>query len=120
MLLSTQLWLVTKTIGHAPLVASLYPGDNKLAIPVSTDQLSFKLRDEQGDPLSYSVTTLPDIGSTSGSILSGTSDWNTLTLDISALAYDTTYYWTVTANDGTETTSSTFTFHTELETPVSQ
>ena len=32
----------------APLVAPLYPGDNKLAIPVSTDQLSFKLRDEQG------------------------------------------------------------------------
>ena len=102
----------------APLVAPMYPGDNKLAIPVSTGELSFKLRDEQGDALSYSVMTMPDIGSTSDSIASGTIVWNELSLDISTLEYDTTYYWTVTADDGTETTSSMFTFRTELETPI--
>ena len=102
----------------APLVAPMYPGDNKLAIPVSTDQLTFKIRDDQGDPLSYTVTTSPNIGSTSDTIASGTSLWNELSVDVSGLDYDTTYYWTVQANDGTHTTTSTFTFRTELETPV--
>ncbi|MCW9031858.1 MAG: M14 family zinc carboxypeptidase, partial [Gammaproteobacteria bacterium] len=105
----------------APLVAPQYPGpdDNQLAIPISTSELGFKLRDEQGDPITYSVTTSPDIGSVSDSIPSGTSVWNELTLSVSGLSYDTTYYWTVAADDGVETTTSTFTFHTELAPPGS-
>ncbi len=101
----------------APLVAADYPGDNKLAIPISTSDLSFKLRDEQGDPVTYSISTMPNIGSVSDVIASGTSIWNELELPVSGLTYDTTYYWTITASDGSKTTTSTFTFRTELETP---
>ena len=98
----------------APLVAFDGPADNALAVPISTSQLHFKLREHQSEPLTYSVTTSPDIGSTSGSITTGTYDWNYLSVDVSGMAYDTTYKWTVTADDGSEVTSRTYTFRTEL------
>ena len=98
----------------APLVAPISPSDNSLSVPHSTNQLRFQLRDEQSNPLTYSVTTSPNIGSTSGSISSGNAyNWNTRTVSLNTLAYDTTYRWTVTANDGSHTTSKTYTFRTE-------
>ena len=100
----------------APLVAPISPADNALAVPISTMQLSFQLRDHQNESLTYSVTTSPDIGSiTLGSINSGDSyEWNIINVDVSGLNYDTTYRWTVTADDGTNVTSRTYTFRTEL------
>ena len=56
----------------APLVAPVTPVDNSLAIPVDTTQLVFHIRDEQSDDLDYTVTTTPNIGSTSGSNTSDT------------------------------------------------
>jgi len=110
----------------APLVAPVNPGDNALAVPRSTTQLSFRLREHQGQSLTYSVTTAPNIGSTNGSISSSiSSDWNTRTVSVSGLAYDTTYRWTVSASDGSKATTRTYTFRTELapatgNTPPSQ
>ncbi len=98
----------------APLVAPIYPADNAVAVPITTNQLRFQLREHQSEPLTYSVTTSPNIGSSSGSINSGTYDWNTITVPISGLAYDTTYTYTVTASNGTEVTSRTYTFRTAL------
>jgi hypothetical protein len=97
----------------APLVAPINPGDNQLAVPRTIGQLSFRVRDHQSQSLTYSVTTSPNIGSISGSISSGTYNWNTITVPVSGLAYDTTYKWTVTVSDGSETTSRTYTFRTE-------
>jgi hypothetical protein len=98
----------------APLVAPVSPSDNSLAVPVSTTQLSFKLREHQSESLTYSVTTSPDIGSTNGLVSSGTYNWNTRTVTVSGLAYDTTYRWTVSASDGSNVTPRTYTFRTEL------
>jgi hypothetical protein len=99
----------------APLVSTISPADNALAVPRSTNQLRFRLRDEQSNPLTYSVTTSPNVGSISGSISSGDAyNWNTLTVLLSTLAYDTTYSWTVTANDGNHVTTRTYAFRTEL------
>jgi hypothetical protein len=98
----------------APLVAPISPSDNGLAVPISTTQLSFKLREHQSESLDCFVTTSPDVGSDSGSIGSGTYDWNTRTVDITGLDYDTTYTWTVSATDGTYWTNRTYTFRTEL------
>ena len=67
-----NLHLGLQTTGPHLLVASIYPADNSLNIPQSTTSLSFKLRDHQSLPLTYTVTTSPNIGSTSGSINSGT------------------------------------------------
>ena len=97
----------------APLVTPVSPGDNQLAVPISTSQLSFRLREHQSQSVSYTVTSSPNIGSGSGSISSGTYDWNIRSVPISGLAYDTTYKWTVTVSDGSEVTSRTYTFRTE-------
>jgi hypothetical protein len=104
----------TRDYWTAPLVAAIYPGVDSLAIPITTTQLSFKLREHQSQPLTYSVTTSPNIGSRSGSISSGTYNWNTITVPISSLAYDTTYTCTVTASDGIQSTSRTYSFRTAL------
>lgn len=98
----------------APLVTAITPGDNSLAAPITTTQLTFKLREHQSEALTYTVTTSPNIGSLSGSINSGTYNWNTINVPISGLAYDTTYKWTVTASDGSQSTSRTYTFRTVL------
>ena len=65
--------------------------------------------------MTYSVTTSPDIGSTSGSSTGNPYDWGTYTLNFNkALAYDTTYSWTVSASDGTHVTTRTYSFRTAL------
>jgi hypothetical protein len=99
----------------APLVAPISPSDNSLKIPQSTTQLGFKLRDDQSDPITYTVTTSPDIGSKSGSNTGNSYNWGTYTLTFNkALAYDTTYKWTVTASDGAHATQRSYSFRTEL------
>ena len=98
-----------------PLVAANYPGTDALKIPQSTTSLSFKLRDHQSIPLTYTVTTSPDIGSTSGSSSGNPYNWGTYTLNFNKpLAYDTTYKYTVTASDGTHSTQRTYNFRTQL------
>jgi hypothetical protein len=100
----------------APLVAPVSPGDNALAVPVSTDHLDFKLREHQSEPLTYTVTTSPNIGSDSGSNTSNSYNWTTYSLNLTeSLDYDTTYRWTVSASDGVNSTVRTYTFRTELE-----
>ncbi|MGQ9680720.1 MAG: InlB B-repeat-containing protein [Candidatus Bathyarchaeia archaeon] len=96
-----------------PLVRPSAPADNSLAVPVSINQLSFQVRDHQGESISWSVTTSPNIGSASGTISSGTYSWNTRTVSINGLTPDTTYRWTVTATAGGQTTRRTYTFRTE-------
>jgi hypothetical protein len=100
----------------APLVAPISPVDNALVVPQSTTQLSFQLREHQSEPITYNVTTSPGVGSVSGSNSSNSYEWSTYTLDLNTtLEYDTTYRWTITANDGSEVTKRTYTFRTELE-----
>ena len=118
-----RLWVAEHTImpwkpdyWTAPLVDPVSPSDNALAVPISIGQLSVRIREHQSEALTYSVTTSPNIGSTSGSVNSGDSyDWNTINLDVGVLAYDTTYTWTVTADDGSQATTRTYTFRTELD-----
>jgi uncharacterized repeat protein (TIGR02543 family) len=98
-----------------PLLAPIYPADNTLKIPQSTTSLSFKIRDHQSLPLTYTITTSPDIGSASGSSTGNSYNWQTQTLTFNkALAYDTTYTWTVSVSDGTHVTQRTYSFRTEL------
>ncbi len=98
-----------------PLLAPIYPADNSLKTPQSTTSLSFKIRDHQSLPLTYTVTTSPDIGSASGSSTGNSYNWQTQTLTFNKpLEYDTTYQWTVSVSDGTHVTQRTYSFRTEL------
>jgi len=92
----------------APIISEPTPPDGAANIPITLPQLTFKLTDFQQDPISYTVTTNPNIGSTSGTITQN----GKITVPILGLAYSTTYTWTVTATDGTYTTTKTFTFTT--------
>ncbi len=51
---------------YPPEITAMYPLDGAENIPISTSELSFHISDFNEDPMSYSVTTTPDIGSGSG------------------------------------------------------
>jgi uncharacterized repeat protein (TIGR02543 family) len=96
--------------GNAPPIISLpQPADGALDVPISTSTLSFTITDFDGDPMDYSVTTLPNVGTGSET---GKAD-GTYSIPVSGLAYSTTYSWTVSVYDGTDTTIATYTFTTE-------
>jgi len=97
----------------APLVAPVSPGDNSLAVPVSTSQLSFRMREHQGQSVSYTVTTSPNIGGSSGSSIGNPYNWRPYTVNLGSLDYDTTYKWTVSATDGVNSIVRTYSFRTE-------
>ena len=93
----------------APTISQVTPGDDALSVPVSLDKLSFRLLDHQGDQMSYSVTTSPNIGGPQ----SGTVNENgTVNVPISGLQTSTTYTWRVTASDGTHSTIRNYSFRT--------
>jgi uncharacterized repeat protein (TIGR02543 family) len=92
----------------APKITETSPKDGVTNVPVTLSQLSFKITDYHCDPINYTVTTSPYIGSASGINVSN----GKITIPVSGLAYATTYTWTVTATDGTHTTTKTFNFTT--------
>ena len=49
-----------------PVISDENPVDGAVDVPVSLSELSFRISDADGDLMSYSVTTNPDIGSGSG------------------------------------------------------
>jgi hypothetical protein len=99
--------------GPAPVVSSPYPPNGATEVPVSLSELSFTLTDYQHDLMNFTVTTNPNIGSTS-KINKGNARYTT---PVSNLRYSTTYTWTVTATDGTHWTSTTYTFTTQTFSP---
>jgi len=100
----------------APVVAPAWPANDALNVPITTTQLSFNMREHQGQSVNYVVTTSPNIGTATGSSVGNSYNWHTYTVNINPgnLNYDTTYAWTVTATDGIHTTTKTYTFRTEL------
>jgi hypothetical protein len=98
-----------RTEAVAPVISSPSPSDGEIEVSVDLSQLSFHLKDFQGDLMDYTVTTSPDIGSGSGS---GVGD-GTYTVDISGLDFSTEYTWYVTVTDGVHETNKEFSFQTE-------
>ncbi len=95
--------------GPAPVVSSPSPLDGATNVPVSLSELGFTLTDYQHNPMNFTVTTNPNIGS-ANEINKGNGRY---TLPINSLRYSATYTWTVTATDGTHWTNTTYTFATQ-------
>jgi len=93
----------------APMVYDPLPEDGERYVAVDLSQLSFKLKDLQGDPMDYTVETSPDIGSGSGV---GVGD-GTYTVDVSGLEHTTEYTWYVNVTDGTHWKHKVFSFQVE-------
>ena len=98
---------------NIPEVNAVYPLDGAQHVPINTNALSFHIADADGDLMSYSVTTSPDIGGGNGNMKSD----GTYTIPISGLQSSTTYGWTVQVSDGKDMVTKTFTFTTEYFAP---
>ena len=97
-----------ETIPEFPVVYAPSPPNNAINISPSITELSFNITDYQSDPMNYTVTTYPDIGSASGTnVQSGK-----ISLKVTGLQYFTTYVWTIKVTDGEHWTNITFTFTT--------
>ncbi len=100
-----------ETLSETPVISNEYPRNNTIDVSSILSILQFDLSDPQGDPMNYTVTTSPDIGSaTITSVYDGT-----YTVLISGLTYSTTYNWSVKATDGTHWTNVSYTFTTQAE-----
>jgi len=98
------------TTTPAFIFSNINPDDRSMDIPWNIDNLSLNVQDSDGnDNFDWSITTSPDIGSSSGKGSSG----DKIECEISSLKSETTYSWTVTvANNRGEKTESVFSFRT--------
>jgi len=90
----------------APFIWNPSPRHNAQYVPISTLNVSFDLKDFQGDLLNWTVETQPDIGSGGAN---GVGDGR-YTVAITGLEYDTKYTWFVNATDGMFWTKKTYVF----------
>jgi len=99
---------------NAPVISNENPLDNAVDVPVSLSELSFRIDDADGDLMSYSVNTDPDIGSSQGQ-----SKKNGIyKVSVNDLESKTKYNWTVAVFDGKDTVERTFSFNTVAVEPV--
>jgi hypothetical protein len=101
--------------GPAPTISSLNPTNQATEVSLSLSKLSFTLTDYQHDPVNFTVTTYPDIGSTK--VISATNGRYEMPIDQANLRYSTTYKWTINATDGTHRTYMTYSFTTQTFSP---
>ncbi len=94
-----------------PVISDESPANGTSGVAVSLSELSFHLKDPEGDSMDFEVVTTPDIGSRSES---GVGE-GTYTVAVSGLDYETTYSWAITATDGTHAITRTYTFATERD-----
>jgi hypothetical protein len=98
---------------RAPVISDVLPADGEQNAPISLSELQFRIQDPDGDLMSYSVTTYPDIGSASGNL----KLFGVYKVPIGRLEMDKIYRWTVEVTDGKETTTATYGFFTEGRPP---
>jgi hypothetical protein len=96
-----------------PLVMGISPEDKAVNVPTSLSELTFTLKDYDFDPMTYNVVTSPNIGSGANTNVQN-GEYH---VPVSGLDGGTTYTWTVTVSDGTDTVENEFTFTTETTTP---
>lgn len=85
------------------------PANQTTMVSKDLSSLQISLFSQCESPLNYTITTYPNIGNTSGSLLEN----ETITLPVSGLSYETTYEWTVNFTTCSTMISNTYTFTTE-------
>ena len=95
----------------APVIFDPVPADGVTSVSISLSELSFRLTDQQGNTMNYTVATRPNIGNGNGNDVTN----STYHVAVSGVTYNTQYTWFVNVTDGTYWTNKTFTFTTELQ-----
>jgi len=99
---------------NLPTISQINPGDGEIDVSLSLSKLQFHISDFDGDLMSYTVTTTPDIGSGSGNLKPD----GVYSVPISGLEGLTEYSWHIEVTDGIDTTIDDFTFTTEAIAPI--
>lgn len=99
---------------RAPEISDVQPLDGQQNVPLSLTELQFRIQDADGDLMSYSVTTEPDIGSASGNL----KPFGVYKVPISGLMDLTSYTWHIQVTDGKDTTEKICQFTTEAIAPI--
>jgi len=99
---------------RAPVISDANPTNGEQNVPLSLTELQFRITDPDGNLMSYSVTTEPDIGSGSGNL----KPFGVYTVPVSGLQDLTIYTWHIQVTDGKDTTEETLTFTTEAIAPI--
>ena len=94
--------------GEAPWITEPAPPNGATGVSVSISSINFTLTDLQSDLMNYTVTTYPDIGSSSGTNVGNTI----VSVSVGGLTYLTEYTWHVNVTDGVNWSNETFTFST--------
>jgi hypothetical protein len=82
-----------------PVASDFSPAEGEQNVSLSLSELSFRLTDHEGDLMSYKVSTRPDIGGGSGTLVGN----GTYTIPIHGLQNGTTYLWEVLVYQGEPT-----------------
>jgi len=96
-----------------PIISDEEPSDDEWDVSVSLSELSFRIKDPDGDSMDYEVTTDPDVGSGSGKNKKN----GFYSIPINNLENDKKYSWTIEVTDGLETVIQQFNFVTEAQPP---
>jgi len=91
------------------MISSESPPNGAAGVAVSLSTLSFDLTNFQGNPMNYTVSTMPNTGGGSGINVSD----GRYSVPVRGLSYSTTYLWVVNVTDGDLCNATTFTFTTQ-------
>jgi hypothetical protein len=99
---------------NPPEITQTDPADGQQMVPLSTSELRFSIEDLDGDLMSYTVTTNPDVGSGSG----GLKPDGVYSIPLNGLESLTAYTCLIQVTDGEDSTEKTVTFTTEPAAPI--
>jgi len=100
-----------------PVISDISPADGEQNVLLNLTELSFRLTDQEGDLMSYMVTTNPDIGKDSAKLVSN----GTYTIPVHEVQHSTQYTWKILLYEGGYIgipRQKTFTFTTAPIAPV--
>ena len=106
-------WFTTTSppVNQALSFSSILPSNGTTGVSISKGSISLTIEDPDGDIFNWTITSNPDIGSSSGYNESNGSK----SCSISGLIYSTTYNWFVNATDGNLWSNASYSFTTESE-----
>ena len=106
---TTYISISSEEISGIPVIYNPIPADGAIDIPITLSNLSFSIKDYQGNLLNYSVETIPNIGS---DYANGVGN-GTYNVSISSTSPNTLHTWFVNVTDGINEMKKIYTFTTQ-------